>query len=366
MKASSVLDRKRAAYRLLSEVMDGAPESLEALEESMAALASHAKLVFGCCNNCAAIMLFDGHDVAKQLPQYRQGVKKAFKAALQEFKEYEQRLLYASNMRMFHVDDMPASVRKSFGEMSDRQFFEFWQGIGSSTYEKARPFIGSLQNKYRLSMEKHGMRDADRSAALITTLAGLRITEQIFDIFVEEAAKGNKLPPEFVRLVFGRLSMKRIGIEISTLFPEWSIEQTVFTNPDQTEYDIFMWSPDGAGPSMPWGRVRQFLSSDFLGVQNNWSGNWGQYKNDRADEIIKAIPLTTDEAELKALYTEAVEIYLTEVPSFSLMYRPSFFFAVNESVWTNYPEAGDEYNIPPACGTDGYGIRCLYELELVG
>ena len=94
MKASSVLDRKRAAYRLLSEVMDGAPESLEALEESMAALASHAKLVFGCCNNCAAIMLFDGHDVAKQLPQYRQGVKKAFKAALQEFKEYEQRLLF--------------------------------------------------------------------------------------------------------------------------------------------------------------------------------------------------------------------------------------------------------------------------------
>ena len=159
---------------------------------------------------------------------------------------------------------------------------------------------------------------------------------------------------------------KNIGIEISTLFPEWSIEQTVFTNPDQTEYDIFMWSPDGAGPSMPWGRVRQFLSSDFLGVQNNWSGNWGQYKNDRADEIIKAIPLTTDEAELKALYTEAVEIYLTEVPSFSLMYRPSFFFAVNETVWTNYPEAGDEYNIPPACGTDGYGIRCLYELELVG
>ena len=158
---------------------------------------------------------------------------------------------------------------------------------------------------------------------------------------------------------------KNIGVEITTLFPEWSTYQTVFTAPDQTEYDIFMYSPDGAGPSMPWGRVRQFLSSDFVGVQNNWSRNWGQYSNERADEIIKAIPLTTDEDELKALYTEAVEIYLTEVPSFSLMYRPSFFFAVNESVWTNYPEQGDEYNIPPACGTDGYGIRCLYELELV-
>ena len=158
---------------------------------------------------------------------------------------------------------------------------------------------------------------------------------------------------------------KNIGVEITTLFPEWSTYQTVFTNPEQTEYDIFMYSPDGAGPSMPWGRIRQFLSSDFVGVQNNWSGNWGQYTNERADEIIKAIPLTTDPEELKALYTEAVQIYLTEVPSFSLMYRPSFFFAVNETVWTNYPEADDGRNIPPACGTDGYGIACLYDLELV-
>ena len=44
-------------------------------------------------------------------------------------------------------------------------------------------------------------------------------------------------------------------------------------------------------------------------VENNWSGNYGHYKNDRIDEIIAAIPLTTDEAELKALYTEATEIY---------------------------------------------------------
>ena len=159
---------------------------------------------------------------------------------------------------------------------------------------------------------------------------------------------------------------KNIGVEITTLFPEWDICQTVFTNPNQTEYDIFMWSPDGAGPSMPWGRVRQFLDGDLAGVENNWTGNWGQYVNDRATEIVKQIPLTSDEEELKALYTEAIEIYLTEVPSFSLMYRPAVFHAVNESVWTNYPEDGDGRNIPPADCTDGYGIAALYDLELVG
>ena len=157
-----------------------------------------------------------------------------------------------------------------------------------------------------------------------------------------------------------------IGLDITTNYPEWSVYQTVFTAASQTEYDIFMYSPAGAQPASPWARLRAFMSSEFLGVDNNWNGNWGHYKNDRADEIIAAIPLTSDPEELKALYTEATEIYLTEVPSFSLMYRPEQFHAVNESVWTGYPEMGDGDNIPPSNCTDGYGIAALYNLELVG
>ena len=159
---------------------------------------------------------------------------------------------------------------------------------------------------------------------------------------------------------------QNIGLDITTNYPEWSIYQTVFTKASQTEYDIFMYSPAGAEPAAPWSRVRSFMSSDFLGVDNNWSGNFGHYKNDRIDEIIKTIPLTSDEAELKALYTEATQIYLDEVPSFSLMYRPEQFHAVNETVWTGYPEKDDGNNIPPSDCTDGYGIAALYNVSLVG
>ncbi len=158
----------------------------------------------------------------------------------------------------------------------------------------------------------------------------------------------------------------KIGIEITTLYPEWDIYQTVFTSPTQTEYAIFMWSPEAASPSNPWTRVNQFMGLDYVGVENNWSGNWGQYVNEEADAIIKKIPLVTDTEELKALYTQLTKIYLTEVPSFSLMYRPNVFHAVNESVWTNFPAGDDGRNIPPADCTDGYGIAALYELELVG
>jgi peptide/nickel transport system substrate-binding protein len=158
---------------------------------------------------------------------------------------------------------------------------------------------------------------------------------------------------------------KDIGIDITTLFPEWDTYQTVFTDGTQTQYDIFMWAGDATGPTYPWLRVRQRLSSEYVGTKNNWNGNFGGYSNPDADAIIQAIPKTTDPAKLKDLYTQAVKIYLTDVPSFALMYRPELFYAVNETVWTNYPSADDGRNIPPTDCTDGFGIAGLYGLKLV-
>jgi peptide/nickel transport system substrate-binding protein len=160
---------------------------------------------------------------------------------------------------------------------------------------------------------------------------------------------------------------QKIGIDITTEFPEWSVYQTVFTDATVNNYDIFMVWSNGAGPTNPWGRVRQLMSSEFVGTTGNWNGNWGGYSNPRADEIIAAIPNETDPAKLKELYTEATQIYLTDVPSFSLMYRPDLFHTVNESVWTNFPAADDGSNppIPPTDMVNGYGIAGLYNLELV-
>jgi peptide/nickel transport system substrate-binding protein len=163
---------------------------------------------------------------------------------------------------------------------------------------------------------------------------------------------------------------KKIGIDIVTNYPEWSVYQTVVTKSDTPlpeGYDIFMMWSDGAGPTQPWGRIRHLLSSEFVGMAVNWNGNWGQYSNPAADELIKAIPSETDPAKLKADYTELVKIYLTDIPSFTLMYRPQSFHAVNESVWTGFPHQGDGTNppVPPLDLTDGWSIAGLYNLKLV-
>jgi peptide/nickel transport system substrate-binding protein len=162
---------------------------------------------------------------------------------------------------------------------------------------------------------------------------------------------------------------KAIGIDITTSYPEWSVYQTVVTNwplPDKG-YDIFMMYNDGAGPSQPWGRIRKFMSSEFAETKNNWNGNFGAYKNPAADKLINEIPGLTDPAKLKADYTALVKMYLTDIPSFTLMYRPQSFHTVNESVWTNFPHQGDGTNppVPPLDMTDGWAIAGLYNLTLV-
>jgi peptide/nickel transport system substrate-binding protein len=163
---------------------------------------------------------------------------------------------------------------------------------------------------------------------------------------------------------------QKIGIDITTNYPEWGVYQTVVTKSDSPlpeGYDIFMMWSDGAGPTQPWGRIRHLLSSEFVGMAVNWNGNWGQYSNPRVDELIQAIPGETDPAKLKEMYTELVKIYLTDIPSFTLMYRPQSFHAVNESVWTGFPhqDDGSEPPVPPLDCTDGWSIACLYNLTLV-
>ena len=161
-----------------------------------------------------------------------------------------------------------------------------------------------------------------------------------------------------------------IGIDITTNYPEWSVYQTVVTVSDAPlpeGYEIFMMWSDGAGPTQPWSRIRKMMSSEFVDMASNWNGNWGGYSNPDADALIQAIPGETDPAKLNEMYTELVRLYLTDVPSLTLMYRPQNFHTVNESVWTNFPYDGDGTSpaVPPLNLTDGWSIAGLYNLQLV-
>ena len=156
---------------------------------------------------------------------------------------------------------------------------------------------------------------------------------------------------------------KEIGINIETYFPDAS---TYIEDETTGNFDIVMGTPNGtASITCPWQRCLELMSSELNDMDVITRGNFGRWKNKRADELIGLIPNESDSAKLKAYYTELSQIYLDEVPSFTAMYRPAAFHIVNESVWTNYPQKDDGKNIPPYDCTDGYGVAALYNLTPV-
>jgi peptide/nickel transport system substrate-binding protein len=157
---------------------------------------------------------------------------------------------------------------------------------------------------------------------------------------------------------------KAIGLDITTYYPQFSV---MYEDMQTGNFDIIMWTNDGTGIANPWTRCYQSMYSNrgqYVKAERV-PGDWSRYSNTRADEILEQIPVTTDTAQLKKLYTELNIIWLKDVPGFALMYRPQVFYTVNESVWTNFPAADDKTNIPPTDCTDGYGIAALYRLTLV-
>jgi peptide/nickel transport system substrate-binding protein len=155
-----------------------------------------------------------------------------------------------------------------------------------------------------------------------------------------------------------------IGLNLITYFPE----STVYDNDRfYGTFDMIMQSPHGdPNPGAPWTGIRNVLYSKDRPPIGEFAGwNQGRYSNPRIDELMDLIAGESDEVKIKAYYTEIEEIYLTDLPTVPLMYRPWLFHTVSEHVWTGFPKLNDGSNIPPQVCVAGAGIRALYNLKLV-
>ncbi|MEN8907762.1 MAG: ABC transporter substrate-binding protein [Clostridiales bacterium] len=157
-------------------------------------------------------------------------------------------------------------------------------------------------------------------------------------------------------------SAKKIGIELKESFPE----SPVWMNNKQTgKFDILMDSPGGSlQPSQPIYRANQIMYS--VGVPKIGETayfNWGRFKDEKADELIIAFGKEKDEEKKKEIYTELNQIYLKNIPTIPLMYRPWWFYTVSEEVWKNFPVESDGSNIPPQNCMEGAGVKALYQIE---
>lgn len=150
------------------------------LERTAAQVAGFVKMMTGVANNAALAIANDCLDKITDKrpkdsyidtprsphPNYRHNVKRMFEQAMRERDSYRKQLMYASGdgIRFFTVKDMPEDTRRKYGVVSDKTYFEFWEGTGSLAYQKSQPLIGSLWNKFRLSMLNHDVKHPEQVA----------------------------------------------------------------------------------------------------------------------------------------------------------------------------------------------------------
>lgn len=177
----------------------------------MAVASSVVKLVCGVGNNAAWLIMLDAMDHARQCRRFRMDVKRLFNSCVIMFHNYERALIYANHNRFFHVEDMDVNVRKKYGAISDREYYDFWATTGATAYQATRPMITSLANKYRLSLLRHGVEDAGHVAWVMTAMAALELAARMYDSAIREVIKGYDLPEKLVRNVFGKFSLEPIN-----------------------------------------------------------------------------------------------------------------------------------------------------------
>ena len=198
----------------------------EELERQVSQCSGFVKMMCGVANNCAIQIVnmcrsyiedIRDEDSYKERPKqphpgYKHRAKLLFRQFFQEWHTMESSLLYpsAGQTRFFHVADMQEGARKKYGTMTDAQYFEFWKGTGALAYQKSLLLVTSLQNKFRLSLVRHGVKHAQQTAWAMTADAVLQLACETFDRSMRSCHEALPyLEPSFLENLWKAFSPKR-------------------------------------------------------------------------------------------------------------------------------------------------------------
>lgn len=205
-------------------------EEIDELTNHVASASSVVKLMCGVANNAAWLVMAKAFDCLKKSPRYKHDVKRLFKAASTEIHRYENRLVTATIYRMFHVADMSPEIRRRYGDITDRDYYEFWKGIGATAYTKTQPYIESLQHKYALSVGKHHVKDPEIVAWVMTAMAALNIATEAYNRALKTCEENYNLKRPLLERFFGQFNLKPVA-------DRWMTAMFAFA-PDTDGYEL--------------------------------------------------------------------------------------------------------------------------------
>ena len=192
--------------------------------------------------------------------------------------------------------------------------------------------------------------------------------------------KGEKIPTLFITSPAGWTDwesivtiavegMRKAGIDIREGFVDggqyWPAMGT-------GNFDLIMHKPTAdVSPSLPWSRFNEVMSSRDWQPLGAWAGtNIGRYNQPgtpefrpEVDQLLNAIPLMTDTAEIAKAYRELNKIFMEDQPAIPLTYLPEQYYEYSDRVWTNWPNAKNPY-APPQLPWIATGTKILWNLKL--
>lgn len=185
--------------------------SKEEMLEAIAEAAGQVKLLCGAANNAAYYVMMDALDIVKKHPAYKHKVKKFFTLAKAAWDEYERNLLYSEGLRFFSLQDMTPETRKKYGDITDKEYYEYWQAAGGQMYADTRPLVSSLANKYRLSLQQHDIQHADIVGWAMAAQAALELCCSIWRHTINTMSAQQGVPLATMERVFVPFRLRRIS-----------------------------------------------------------------------------------------------------------------------------------------------------------
>jgi len=167
-------------------------------------------------------------------------------------------------------------------------------------------------------------------------------------------------------------SMRSAGIDVREGFVDASLYWPALPSGN---FDLIMHKPAAAvTPSLPWSRFEGVMSSRNwapAGGDAKMNENQGRYNNPKSkdynpkvDSLLKVIPTLSDEAAMKAAYTQLNTIFMQDQPTLPLCNLPEQFYEFSTTHWVNWQNEKNP-SAPPQLPWIGAATKALWNLQPV-
>lgn len=183
----------------------------EEFVEGVISMSSYIKTITGIANNAAWAIAMDCLDQVKKHPKYKQNVKKAFNEMLKAHKKYDLGIKYNKH-NLFCVKEMDENVRMKYkDDLTDADYLELWEGLGSAAYMESKPLISALHYKFKKPYEAHGAPHADILAHAMVGYTVLYLASSIYEQYLEICRNEYNVPINVSNMIYGCLSLNSVS-----------------------------------------------------------------------------------------------------------------------------------------------------------